>query len=117
MPSLDDVRRIALSLPEASEAPHFHLTSFRVATKIFATFGPDRPLMLKLDPVDQANLAADDPERIVPVPGVWGRQGSTFVRIETLSEAQLSRLVRMAWARSAPKRLLKAHPGLIGGGV
>jgi hypothetical protein len=117
MPSVEDVRRIALALPDTAEAPHFHLTSFRVAGKIFATFGPERPLMLKLDPEDQANLVAGDPGRLEPVPGTWGRQGATFVRIETLPADQLSGLVRMAWARAAPKRLLKAHRGLIGGGV
>jgi hypothetical protein len=117
MPGPDDVRRIALALPDTAEAAHFHLTSFRVGGKIFATLGSDRPLMLTLDPEDQANLAAGDPERIAPVPGAWGRRGSTFVRIETLPEGQLARLIRMAWARCAPSRLLKAHPGLIGDGL
>ena len=63
--------------------------------------------MLKLDPEDQANLTADDPERIAAVPGYWGRKGSTFVRFETLSEARLTELMRLAWATVAPKRLLK----------
>jgi len=34
---LDSIRRLALALPEAHEAPHFDLTSFRVGSKIFAT--------------------------------------------------------------------------------
>jgi hypothetical protein len=108
MPTQDDVRRIALALPETVEAPHFHLTSFRVGGKIFATMGDGRPLMLKVDREDQANLVADDPARIVPVPGAWGRQGSTFVRIEDMAELRLASLVRLAWARCAPKRLTKS---------
>ena len=104
----DDVRRIALSMPGAYEEAHFELTSFRVAKKIFCTMGEDRPpIMLKLDPEDQANLVADDPERIEPVPGYWGRKGSTFVRFETLDQARLAQLMRLAWATVAPKRLLK----------
>ena len=35
----DDVRRIALSMPEAHEEAHFELASFRVGKKIFCTMG------------------------------------------------------------------------------
>jgi hypothetical protein len=105
----DDVRRIALSMPEAYEEPHFDLASFRVAKKIFCTMGEHRPpIMLKLDSEDQANLVADDPVRIEPVPGAWGRKGSTFVRFETLDEAKLTALIRLAWATVAPRRLTRA---------
>jgi hypothetical protein len=34
---LDAIQKLALALPEAHEAPHFDLTSFRVGSKIFAT--------------------------------------------------------------------------------
>jgi hypothetical protein len=37
---LSDARRIAMSLPEATEEPHFASTSFRVNGKIFATAPP-----------------------------------------------------------------------------
>jgi hypothetical protein len=36
-----DARRMALELPEVTEEPHFHLVSFRVHGKIFATLPPD----------------------------------------------------------------------------
>ena len=38
---LDDVRAMALELPEATEQPHFDMTSFRVRSKIFATAPAD----------------------------------------------------------------------------
>src|SRR6188508_571796 len=38
---LDEARALALALPEAHEAPHFDLTSFRVGKKVFATAPPD----------------------------------------------------------------------------
>jgi hypothetical protein len=101
-----DVRRLALALPEVGEAAHFEQTSFRVANKIFCTMGaePGR-IMLKLDPEDQANLVADDPQAIQPVPGYWGRKGSTWVWIARLDDERLAALVRLAWASVAPKRL------------
>ena len=101
----DDIRRIALSMPEAHEAPHFHMASFRVGKKIFCTLhSPEQRIMLKLDPEDQRNLA--DGAAIEPVPGGWGRKGSTFVWFEKLAPERLPELMRRAWARVAPKRLL-----------
>ena len=101
----DDIRRVALSLPEVHEAPHFHMASFRVGKKIFCTLhDPEPRIMLKLDPEDQANLS--DGEVIAPVPGAWGRNGSTFVWYEQLSPERLPQLMRMAWANVAPRRLL-----------
>ena len=101
----EDIRRVALALPEAYEEPHFHMASFRVAKKIFCTLhNPEPRIMLKLDPEDQRNLS--DGEAIVPVPGSWGLKGSTFVWYEKLDPDRLPDLMRMAWARVAPRRLL-----------
>jgi hypothetical protein len=102
-----DVRKAALAMPEAHEAPHFDIASFRVGKKIFCTLHTAEPrIMLKLDPEDQHNLS--DGEVILPVPGAWGRHGSTFVYYEKLDPERLPGLMRLAWANVAPKRLLKA---------
>jgi predicted DNA-binding protein (MmcQ/YjbR family) len=100
----DDIRRVALTLPEAYEEPHFDIASFRVAKKIFCTIHTVEPrIMLKLDPEDQHNLC--DGDAIQPVPGYWGKGGATFVYYEKLDPARLPELMRMAWANVAPKRL------------
>jgi predicted DNA-binding protein (MmcQ/YjbR family) len=39
------VRKFALSLPGATEEPHFHFTSFRLKGKIFATMPPEKALL------------------------------------------------------------------------
>jgi hypothetical protein len=39
---VDAIRKFALSLPDAEERPHFHLTSFRVGGKIFMTVPPEQ---------------------------------------------------------------------------
>lgn len=103
----DDIRRVALALPEAYEAAHFDIPSFRVNGKIFCTIHLDHPrIMLKLDREDQLNLS--DGEVIEPVPGKWGEHGSTFVWFEKLAPERLPGLMRMAWANVAPKRLVRA---------
>lgn len=102
----DDIRAVALAQPEAYEEPHFDIPSFRVTKKIFCTIHRDQPrMMLKLTPEDQHNLS--DGEIIEPVPGYWGRVGSTFVWYEKLEFERLPKLMRLAWAGVAPKRLLK----------
>ena len=104
----EDIRRVALSMPEASEAPHFESASFRVNTKIFCTMSHSAPrIMLKFDLEDQHNLVEDSPGVIWPVPGYWGQKGATYLDFAELDEARLTSLMRLAWANVAPKRLLK----------
>jgi hypothetical protein len=107
----DGIRRLALALPEAVEADHHGIPSFRVAGKIFCTIRLEPPrMMVKLDPEDQANLAAGHPGAVEPVPGYWGRKGSTFVAYEAADEALIRTLLEMAWANVAPARLRTARP-------
>ncbi|MFN3514381.1 MAG: MmcQ/YjbR family DNA-binding protein [Phenylobacterium sp.] len=110
MLTAEDIRKFALALPEAEEAPHFESTSFRVRKKIFATLKPadwDGSFHVKLDPEDQHNLAAGHPGTIVPGDGYWGRKGWTRVHARSLSEADLAGLLRTAWLTVAPKTLIK----------
>ena len=103
------IRRLALELPETVEADHFGMASFRVGGKILATIHTDQPrMMVKLDAEDQHNLAQAHPGVVEPVPGYWGRKGSTFVRYELADEALIRTLLRMAWTNVAPKKLVKA---------
>ena len=43
MPSPDDVRRLALALPESYEDTHRHKPAFRVNKRIFAMLGVESP--------------------------------------------------------------------------
>ena len=106
----DDFKRIALSLPGADEGSHFGNTDFRVGGKIFATlslvkegFG-----VLLLSPEEQAGMVQDEPEIFSPVPGGWGRNGSTRVSLANVSPEILEGALRSAWLKRAPKP--KAKP-------
>ena len=100
---------MALALPEAAEMDHHGIPSFRVGNKIFATLRPaPGPLMVKLDPEDQRNLVEGHPGTLAPVPGYWGRKGSTYIDYEKVDEAMLALLLRLAWTGVAPKRLSRA---------
>ena len=108
MLTCDDIRAIALALPEAEEQPHFDSTSFRVKGKIFATMGDEPRATLKLDPEDQHNLSETHPGVVSPVEGYWGRSGWTAVQCANLDPEKLSGQMRMAWVNVDPKRLAKA---------
>lgn len=41
----DSVRELATSLPDVTEEPHFHFTSFRIDGRIFATMPPSGELL------------------------------------------------------------------------
>ncbi len=103
MTSFAAARRLALSLPEASEQPHHGFPSFRVCDKIFATAPEDGYLNVMLDAEQAATLATA--ERACEELH-WGKR-SVGVRVElgAANTALLSDLLRRAWQRRAPKRL------------
>lgn len=57
---LAEARRLALSLPEATEEPHFDKASFRVRGRIFATVPPDGHHLHVLVDEDEAHAAVAD---------------------------------------------------------
>jgi len=93
----EEVRRLALALPDVAEADHHGIPSFRVRGKIVCTIHLAQPrLMVKLDPEDQRNLVEAHPDAIEAVPGYWGRKGSTFVAYERAAEGLVQTLLAMA---------------------
>ncbi|HXN70222.1 MAG TPA: MmcQ/YjbR family DNA-binding protein [Bradyrhizobium sp.] len=104
-------RRVALSLPDAIEGSHRGHADFRVGKRIFATLGyPDDGWgMVKLTPEQQSVLVEAEPDIFRPVPGGWGRQGNTNVRLAKADQATLQGALTLAWTNIAPKSLLKLH--------
>jgi predicted DNA-binding protein (MmcQ/YjbR family) len=110
-----ELRALALSQPEAAEAPHFEATSFRVKGKIFMTLGegPDERFgaVLKLPPHIQEAVAQSDADTVQPVAGYWGRQGWTRIDFGRMEAEKLADLVALAWRQVAPKRLIAKGEG------
>ena len=100
--------KLACALPEAVEAGHHGHPDFRVGGKIFATLGPDGDWgMVKVHPVEQAELVKLEPEAYEPVNGAWGRQGCTRVNLDSAKKGSVKRALQLAWRKNAPKKLLK----------
>jgi hypothetical protein len=102
-------RRAALALPGAVEGAHQRTADFRVGKRIFATLGyPDDAWgTLKLTPEQQAMLVDAEPEIFRPVPGGWGKQGSTNVLLAKADAKTLKSALGMAWQNIAPKTTAK----------
>lgn len=112
MVTLEQARRLALALPETEEKSHFHLTSFRVKNKIFATINADKNLvMVKLSPVDQSVFCSYNKEIIFPVPGGWGTKGATFINLSKVKRSMLQDALTTAWKTSAPVKLAEKYFG------
>jgi hypothetical protein len=110
MITLEEVRQLALALPGTVEQDHCGRPSFRTGGRIFSTLWPEENrAMLKLPLEEQANFAAAHPPAFAPVPGGWGRMGCTFVQLEKVEPEVFLDALEVAWARVAPKKLLKDY--------
>jgi len=103
-------RRVALSLPGVIEGSYQGHADFRVGKRIFATLGyPDDDWgMVQLTPEQQSVLVEAEPDIFRPVPGGWGKRGSTHVRLARADQATLKSALTIAWTNIAPKSLFKA---------
>lgn len=94
-----DFRRLALRLDGAEESSHMGAPDFRVGGRIFATLAhQDKGYgNLMLAPELQADFVSEQPEVFLPVPGGWGRDGATHIRLAAASEDVLADALRAAW--------------------
>ena len=101
-------RSIAIALPDAVEGTHQGHADFRVGKRVFATLGyPDDDWgMVKLTVEQQSVLVEAEPEIFRPVPGGWGKHGSTNVRLAKADAATLKSALGLAWRNVAPKSLI-----------
>jgi hypothetical protein len=103
-----EFRRMALSLPEVTEASHMGHPDFRVANKIFATlsYPSDRFGVVMLSPQDQDLIVKDHPKTFAPVTGNWGKSGATTVVLRGANKRAVAIALEAAWRKRATKRLL-----------
>jgi hypothetical protein len=111
MATEDDVRRIALSLPETIEKPWFNTPGFRVKDKGFLRIRSEAEggLVVFVDDLDEKDaLLAADPEKFFTTPHYDGYP-TVLVHLDAVDEDELTELIVDSWRLKAPKRVLKAH--------
>ena len=65
--------------------------------------------MVKLTPEQQTMLVEAEPDIFRPVPGGWGKGGSTNVRLAKADPKTLRSALAMASRNVAPKSLIKSQ--------
>ncbi len=125
MADWDDVRRLALALPETTEGSAFGSISWRVRDKGFvwerplrksdlAALGPAAPtgpiLGARVEHLvaKEAMLADDGPPGVFTTPHFDGYP-AILVELERVGLSDLEEIVVEAWLARAPKRLVRAY--------
>jgi hypothetical protein len=122
--SWDDVRRIALALPETSERASREHPQWRVRDKLFVwdrplrgsdlrALGEDAPtgpiLGVRVEHVGiKEALIGDDPAVFFTTPHFDGYP-AILVRLEEIAVDELEELIVEAWLDRAPKRVARAY--------
>ncbi|MFJ8806914.1 MmcQ/YjbR family DNA-binding protein [Streptomyces sp. NPDC102490] len=113
MPDAEDVRRIALSLPDTTEKIAWSMPTFRVAGKMFATLPEEETsLAVRCPKEERDELVLAEPEKFWiaahEAQFAWVR-----ARLAALEgEDELRDILADSWRQAAPPRLLEAHPRL-----
>jgi hypothetical protein len=124
VPTWDDVRRMALALPETSERLSRDLRHWQVKDKGFVwerplrrsdlealgEHAPDGPILgARVEHLGAKEaLLADDPAVFFTTPHFDGYP-AVLARLERITLEGLSELIIEAWLARAPKRLAKAY--------
>ncbi len=113
MPDAEDVRRVALSLPDTAEVTAWSMPTFRVAGKMFATLPEEETSVAVRCPKDERDeLVLAEPAKF------WVADHEAYsawvrVRLAALEdETELRDILADSWRQAAPPRLLEAHPRL-----
>ena len=124
MATWDDVRRIALALPETSERVSRELRRWEVKDKGFVwerplrrsdyealgDEAPDGPILgARVEHLGAKEaLLADDPQVFFTTPHFDGYP-AVLVRLDRIGPEDLNEVIVEAWLARAPKRLAKAY--------
>jgi hypothetical protein len=124
MAGWDDVRRIALALPETSEGVSRGLAAWRVRDKAFVwerplrnadlralgDHAPDGPILgARVEHlVAKEALLADDPAVFFTTPHFDGYP-AVLVRLDRIGLEDLDEVIVEAWLARAPKRLVREY--------
>ncbi|MGW7332757.1 MmcQ/YjbR family DNA-binding protein [Streptomyces sp. NPDC054840] len=112
-----DVRMIALSLPDSSEKLAWGMPTFRVGGKIFVSLADDdTSIGVKCPKEERAELIASEPEKFFLRAGHDDNYAWIRVRLAAVRNAtELRSILTDSWLQAAPQRLIAAHPELTDG--
>jgi hypothetical protein len=110
MVTIDDVRRVALSLPRTEEHLIRDRVKFRVGRIVYVAFSRDEKIMgFGFPKEERAALVAAEPDKFLMPPPSDMRYQWVCVRPAAIDAAEMRELVIDAWRMVVPKRVAAAH--------
>ena len=114
MTATEEIRALAMALPEVTEKQHFlfKVPQWQVRGKAFLGMGRDETTAVFRVSKDFADaVAAADPEHGASVRRTDARRSflGLELRLAGVPPERIQQLVREAWATQAPKRLVRQH--------
>src|SRR5437763_5569457 len=108
MATADDVRRVALSLPETDEHPSYQgRPSFRVRTKSFARLLDDgESCGVWLESIQERDALLNSDGRKFFITSHHDKYPTLLVRYAAVDVGELRELITDSWRLEAPKRLV-----------
>ena len=108
--TIDDVRRLAVTLPRTTEALVRDRVKFRVGQIVYLAFSRDETVMGFAFPKEwRAGLVAAEPDKFL-MPGQSDlRYNWVEVRLAAIDATEMQDLVADAWAMVVPERVALAY--------
>lgn len=106
MATEEDVRRLALALPEVTEKPSYGTPGFRVKDRLFARIHQDGGVLVlwTADMVEKESFIDSEPDVFFTTSHYDGYP-HVLVRLDRVDEARLAGLLEMAWHVRAPLKV------------
>ena len=112
MVTVDDVRRVALSLPRTTEHLVRDRVKFRVRQLVYVAFSRDETLMgLAFPKEERLALVDSEPGKFLLPPVADLRYHWVAVRTAALDVEEMTELVTDAWTMVVPKGVARDHLG------
>jgi hypothetical protein len=102
---IEDVRELALALPDTSEKPSYGTPGFRVADKLFARVLDDFASIVVFVDLDQREMLVASQPQIFSVTPHYQGYPMVIVQLATVGRGLLADLLEEAWRLRAPARL------------
>ena len=118
MATEQDVRRIALSLPETTEKPWYNTPGFRVKDKGFLRIRGEADgglVIFVSDLGEKEALLASDPKKFFTTPHYDGYP-AVLVHLKAVGVRELRELIIESWRCKAPPRVLQKYGDQLPGG-
>jgi hypothetical protein len=102
------LKKIALSFPEANEKPSYGKAAYFIAKKFFTRFRKeDNSIVMIVDGMDTRDMMLELDPKTYHITDHYKDYPSVLVRMERITPDELRAMLDRRWRKIAPKKLVK----------